>query len=122
MRRLESQGAAQCRQPHARGSRRIDPAQAGARLDRHRAQLRPRSRAELYLVELSIARLDEERPRPPARPYVGVAGTGESSQRASGPRALPQLAAPVRPRSADLRAGCLTERSELRSAIAALKS
>ena len=36
--------------------------------------LRPRAGALLHLVELSLARLDQERPRPAARPYVGVAG------------------------------------------------
>ena len=73
MRRLEPQGAAQRRQPHAGRGRRADPAAAGARLDRHRPQVRPGARALLHLVELSLARLDQERPRPPARPYVGVA-------------------------------------------------
>ena len=51
----------------------LDPAAAGARLGRHRPPVRPRAGALLHLVELSLARLDEERPRPAARPYVGLA-------------------------------------------------
>ena len=35
--------------------------------------VRSRAGALLHLVELPIARLDPERPRPPARPYVGIA-------------------------------------------------
>ena len=61
------------RQPHAGRGRGARPPAAGARLDRHRPQVRPRARALLHLVELSLARLDQERPRPPARPYVGLA-------------------------------------------------
>ena len=44
-------------------------------------QLRPRARALLHLVELSLARLDEERPRAPARPYVGLARACRTSRR-----------------------------------------
>ena len=36
--------------------------------------LRARARAQLHLVELPLARLDQERPRAPPRPYVGLAG------------------------------------------------
>ena len=103
MRRLEPQGAAERRQPHAGRGRGADPAAAGARLDRHRPHVRPRARALLHLVELSLARLDQERPRPPARPYVGVARACRPSHGARRARAVPQLGAAVRPCAADLR-------------------
>ena len=45
-------------------------------------QLRPGAGALLHLVELPLARLDQERPRPPARPYVGLA----RARRRSSPR------------------------------------
>ena len=52
-------------------------------------------------MKLSLARLDQERPRPPARPYVGDRRRRRTRRRSRRPRALPQLAAPVRPRPAD---------------------
>ena len=54
-------------------------------------QFRSRARALLHLVELSLARLDQERPRPPARPYVGVARARGAARRAPGARAVPRL-------------------------------
>ena len=63
----------------------LDPPAAGARLGRHRPPLRSRAGAQLHLVELSLARLDEERPRPPARPYVGFARGAGARGLAPGP-------------------------------------
>ena len=94
--------------------------QRGARLDRHRPPLRPGAGALLHLVELSLARLDQERPRPPARPYVGLARAGRPSRRAPGAGAVPQLAAAVRPCAADS-ARSRFERLQSR-AIAALRA
>ena len=45
--------------------------QAEQRLGRSRPPFPSRAGAAPHLVELPLARLDEERPRPPARPYVG---------------------------------------------------
>src|SRR4051794_40713470 len=70
VRRLESPGSSHSRQPHACRGRGADQIAAGARLDRHRPQVRPGAGTMLYVVELPLTRLDEERPRPPSRPYV----------------------------------------------------
>src|SRR6478672_10989942 len=118
MRRLEPQGAADRRQPHARRGRSAWAAAASARMDRHRPQVRPRPRALLHLVELPLARLDEKRPRAQARPYVGLARAFRPPFRPSGARAVPQLAAAIGPRTVDLRDRSLT----LRRAIAALRA
>ena len=44
----------------------------------------PGAAAPPHLVELPLARLDEERPRPPARPYVGDRATSRSWPRRTG--------------------------------------
>ena len=44
----------------------------------------PRAAAAAHLVELSLARLDEERPRPAARPYVGDRGRRAAGHRRTG--------------------------------------
>ena len=77
-------------------------------------QLRPGAGALLHLVELSLARLDAERPRPPARPYVGLARTGRPSRRAPRARAVPQLGAAVGPCAADLRGRDLSDARPIR--------
>jgi hypothetical protein len=51
-------------------------APAEQRLGRSRPPLPPGAGAAPHLVELPLARLDEERPRPAARPYVGDEGRG----------------------------------------------
>src|SRR5437763_8730325 len=118
MRRLEPQGAADRRQPHASRSRSAGTAAASARMDRHRPQVRPRPRALLHLVELPLAGLDEKRPRAQARPYVGLARAFRTAFRPSGARTVPQLAAAIGPRTVDLRDRRLT----IRRAIAALRA
>ena len=55
----------------------LERLQAGARLGRPRPPVRPRARALLHLVELSVARLHQQRPRPAARPYVGQPRPGD---------------------------------------------
>ena len=52
----------------------------GTRLDRYRPQVRARARTLLHLVELSLARLDEERPRTAPGPHVGLPGSRRSPQ------------------------------------------
>src|SRR4029078_5531624 len=90
--------------------------------DRHRAAVRAGAGALLHLVELSLARLDQARPRPKARPYVGLARACRAPFGVTGAGAVPRVAAPVRPRPADPRGRGLSERSPLRLAIAALRA
>src|SRR5581483_8058130 len=73
------------------------------------------------MVELPLARLDQERPRPPPRSYVGVARSRGAHQGARSAGAVPQLGAPVRPCAADLRDRGVTTAAAVRSAIAALR-
>src|SRR5262245_23688879 len=122
MRRLEPQGFAHGGEPHADRGGSADRAATGARLDRRRPALRPGTGPVLHLVELSFSRLDEERPRPTARPYVGVARACRAPQRARGARAVPQLGATVGPCAADPRGGDLSDSAPLRRAIAALRA
>src|SRR5690348_12590242 len=73
------------------------------------------------MVELPLARLDQERSRPPPRPYVGLARARRPSEDARGARALPQLGAAVRPCAAHLRDRGLSG-TVVRAAIAALRA
>src|SRR5947208_10063187 len=100
---MEPQGAAQRRQPYAGRGRGADPPTAGTRLDRHRPNLRPRAQALLHLVELPLARLDEERPWAQARSYVGLARACRPFEGPFGIGAVSQLAAPVGPCPVDPR-------------------
>src|SRR6185503_18742730 len=109
-------------QPHARRGGGAWQAAAGARLGGHRPAVRPGARALLHLVELSFSGLDEERPRPAARPYVVLAGAGRPGLGARGAGAVPELGAAVRSCAADLRDRSLTDRSAVRIAIAMLRS
>ena len=84
--------------------------------------LRARARALLHLVELSLDGLDQERPRPAARPYVGLARAWAADHRPPGARAVPRMAAPVGPRAVDLRSRPLTDEAGIRQAIAALRA
>src|SRR3954453_17084762 len=123
MRRVEPQGAAQRRQPHAGRGGGAHAASAGARLDRHRPPLRSGARALLHLVELPLTGLDEERPGPPTRPYVGIARACRAPERTHGPGALQGMGAAIRSRPADLRDRGLSEApSQVRQAIAALRA
>ena len=75
--------------------------QAEQRLGRPRPPFPPGARAPPHLVELPLARLDQERPRPPARPYVGDRRTSPRQAVAPRrPRAVPQLDPAFGPRSA----------------------
>src|SRR3546814_15073634 len=56
-----------------------------------------RARAAPHLVELSLARLDQERSRPPPRSYVGDARGRRQGRGAPRLRGLPELAQAVRP-------------------------
>src|SRR3546814_19796549 len=76
-RRLGPQAIAQGRQPHARGSRCAGCAQGQQFVGRSRPLFPSRARAAPHLVELSLARLDQERSRPPPRSYE----TGSASCR-----------------------------------------
>src|SRR6266550_3938183 len=122
MRRLEPQGAVEGRQPHTHRGRRAEPAEAGAPVDRYRTPFHPRAGALLHLVELSLARLDEERSRPQARPYVGLARACRPSQGPRGARAVPQLGSAVGPRAADLRDRSLNGGEPIRRVVAALRA
>src|SRR5206468_2912270 len=104
------------RQPYADGGRGTVSTATGARVDRHRPQVRAGTRAVLHLVELPLARLDEERPRASPRSHVGLAQLVAQSCRTRSARTLPRLGAAVRPRAAHLR----DRRLSIRRAIAAL--
>src|SRR5206468_7471665 len=121
MRCLEPQGIAQRGQPHTDRGRGARPIAGGARLGRHWPQIRSCARALLHLVELSLARLDEERPRSAARSHVGVAGACRPSQRAPGARAVPELGTAVRPCAADPRGRGLSQ-TPTAKAIALLRA
>src|SRR5918993_942382 len=114
--------ASACRAGSGSGTATVRPAAAGARLGRYRPRVRPRARALLYLVELPLAGLDKERPRPPARPYVGFPVARAAHRRAQGARAVPGVAAAVGPCAADLRSPRLSNDATIRRAIAALKA
>src|SRR5690349_6332109 len=122
MRRLEPQGLADRRQPHSGRGRGPEPPPASARLDRHRAAVRPGARALLHLVELSVPGLDQERSRASARPHVGVARACWASLGAHRAGIMPQLGATLGPRAADLRDRRLTAAPPIRRAIAALRA
>src|SRR5437868_3664881 len=90
-------------------------------MGRPRPPFPPSAQAPPHLVELSLARLDEERPRPAARPYVGERGRGEARRRARGARALPELDSAVRPRPAGDRVRPVTGGRAVARAIDALR-
>ncbi len=61
----------------------------------------PPRREALHLVELSLARLSGERPRPPARPHLGDTRPRRRRDGPFGAEGGALLEAPVRPRSGD---------------------
>src|SRR5438309_3234513 len=120
MRCLESQGAAHRREPYPDRGRGTGSPAACPQLAGHRPDLHSRARALLHLVELSLAGLDEERPRAQARSYVGLTRARRAHQGACRARAVPQVGAALGPRPADLRDRGLS--AAVRSAIAMLRS
>src|SRR3546814_17687588 len=66
-------------------------------VDRPRPPFPPGAGSPTHLVELSLARLDPERPGAPPRSYVGLSRCREAGPRSRGSRALPELGATVRP-------------------------
>ena len=71
--------------PHPGRGGGADPAADEQRLGRSRPPLLSRAAAAAHLVELPLARLDEERPGPPARPYVGHRRRGQAGRAPHGP-------------------------------------
>src|SRR5688572_1947841 len=90
-------------------------------MGRSRPPLPSGAAAAPHLVELPLARLDQERPRPPARPYVGDRGCREAGSGASRARAVPGLDAAVRPCAADHRVRGVNQGREVARAIDALR-
>ena len=88
---------AQRRQPHAGRGRCAQPAQGLEQLGRSRPAFPSGAGAAAHVVELSLARLDGQRPRAAARSYVGDRGCRGDRHIAHGVRSVPQLAQAVRP-------------------------
>src|SRR6476659_7496754 len=78
------------------------------RMVRRRARANPAFGKGLYLVELPRRRLDGGRPRPAARPHLGLARAEGRCQRLQDYPRRPQLGAPVRPRAGNGDAGSLS--------------
>ena len=72
-RRLVAQAAPRRGEPHAGRDRGARDAAPGGRLDRRSAPPHARAGEDLHLVELPRAGLGSLRPRPPARPRLGLA-------------------------------------------------
>ena len=87
------------REPHAAGDRTLRARPRRRRLGRSHAPFRAAGRKALHLVELSLARLDEERPRPPPRPHLGDARPRPTRDRHVSAQSRPRLEAPIRPRA-----------------------
>ena len=111
------------RQPHAGRGRGARPAAAGARLDRHRPQVRAR--------RPSAASPGGATARPTGPRTTAAAGSTICGRRPSSPahldgprgaRAVPQLGAAVRPCAADLRDRRLSDARRSARAIAALRA
>ena len=83
-------------------------AQSPWRMVRRRARTDPAFGKGLYLVELSCRRLDGGRPRPAARPHLGLARAERRCQRFQDYPRRPRLGAPVRPCAGDGDAGSVT--------------
>src|SRR5215216_3550179 len=78
------------------------------RMVRRRARADPAFGKGLYVVELPRRRLDGGRPRPAARPHLGLARAEGRYQRFQDCSRRPRLGAPVRPRAGDGDAGSLS--------------
>ncbi|GCC45722.1 hypothetical protein chiPu_0029838 [Chiloscyllium punctatum] len=74
---------------------------------RHRARADPDVGKGLHLVELSLRGLDRRRPRPPARPHLGLARAEGPGQRLQDHPRRPQLGAAVGSCAGDGRDGGL---------------
>src|SRR3546814_19531617 len=66
-------------------------------VDRPRPPFPPGAGSPTHLVELSLARLDPERPGAPPRPDVGLSRCREAGPRSRGSRALSEPCATARP-------------------------
>src|SRR5215216_4658018 len=75
------------------------------RMVRRRARADPAFGKGLYVVELPRRRLDGGRPRPAARPHLGLARAERRRQRFQDYPRRPRLGTPVRPRAGDGDAG-----------------
>src|ERR1051325_7650079 len=121
MRCLEPKAADQRGQPHAGRGRGAESAAGEQFLGRSRPAFPSRAEAAPHLVELSLARLDRERPRPPARPYVGDRRGRRHRPGSPGLRALPQLDPALGPCAADDGLHSLTGPRDTARAIDALR-